>query len=263
VRILQFTVAAASAAALVSCTTSAADQGSDAPASSSPSALAASPVAVSDCWVPTSVGNISLSSAEARDLTTDAAARGNSERVAERLTTAVALAGDADPAAAREAADGLVGLPGKPRLVCSYPRASVEPQEPGPSGLVPRARRLRAAWTEVFGPLIAGGFASSGVTSGHVDGSAHYEGRAIDVFVRPVDEANRRRGWAIAQFLVANADRLEIGHVIFDAKIWTSGRSSESVWRPYTPPEGDSGDPATQAVLEHRDHVHVDVVGAG
>ena len=27
-------------------------------------------------------------------------------------------------------------------------------------------------------------------------GSAHYEGRAIDVFVRPVSPANKVRGWA-------------------------------------------------------------------
>jgi hypothetical protein len=87
-------------------------------------------------------------------------------------------------------------------------------------------------------------------------GSAHYEGRAIDIFVRPRNEANNRRGWAIAYYLVAQADRLRIEHVIFDDMIWTSGRRSEDGWRDYDP--GDAkGD---RAVLEHRDHVHVDVL---
>jgi hypothetical protein len=258
VRTLRFTAAAATAAALVSCTTSAADQGSDAPAGGSPSASIASPVVVSDCWVPPSVGNISLSSAAARDLTTDAAARGKPERVAERLATAVALAGDVDPAAALEAAGGLVGLPGKPRLVCSYPRASVEPQEPGPSGLVPRARRLRAAWTEVFGPLVAGGFASSGVTSGHVDGSAHYEGRAVDVFFRPLGDAEQhRRGWVFAQWLVAHAADHHVLSVIYDDRIWTSWAAG-SGWRDYVHP-GATFAHRGNAVLRHKDHVHVAV----
>ena len=257
-RTLRFTVAAATAAALVSCTTSAADQGSDVPATSSPSASVASPVIVKDCWVPTSGGNLSLSADEARDLTTDAAGRGSPERVAARLATALALAGDVGAAVAREAADGLAGLPGKPRLVCSYPRASVEPQEPGPSGLIPRARRLRAAWTEVFGPLIAGGFASSGVTTGHVDGSAHYEGRAIDVFFRPLgDTEQRRRGWVFAQWLVAHAPDHNVLSVIYHDHIWTSW-ASYAGWRDYVHP-GATPQNRGNAVLRHKDHVHVAV----
>ena len=255
---LRLTAAAATAAALVSCTTSAADQGSEAPATSSPSATVASPVIVNDCWVPTSGGNISLSATEARELTTDAAGRGGPDHVAERLATAVALAGDVDPAVAREAADGLAGLPGKPRLVCSYPRAAVEPQEPGPSGLVPRARKLRAAWTEVFGPLIAGGFASSGVNSGHVDGSAHYEGRAIDVFFRPLgDPEQRRRGWVFAQWLVAHAPDHNVLSVIYHDHIWTSW-ASYAGWRDYVHPGATMANRGS-AILRHKDHVHVAV----
>ena len=70
---------------------------------------------------------------------------------------------------------------------------------------------------------------------------------------RPVNAANRLRGWAIAQYLVAEADRLSIRTVIFDDRIWKAG--SDEGWRDYDPPER-SGDPA---ILEHRDHVHVDV----
>jgi hypothetical protein len=43
--------------------------------------------------------------------------------------------------------------------------------------------------------------------------------------------------------------------VIFDDRIWTAGGRSGDGWRDYDPPER-SGDPA---ILEHRDHVHVDV----
>ena len=87
-------------------------------------------------------------------------------------------------------------------------------------------------------------------------GSAHYDGRAIDVFVRPVSAANRQRGWAVAQYLVAQADRLRIRTVIFDDRVWSAGRSSEDGWRDYRVPSGSSGD---RQILEHRDHVHVDV----
>ena len=88
-----------------------------------------------------------------------------------------------------------------------------------------------------------------------MEGSAHYDGRAIDVFVRPVSPTNRVRGWAIAQYLVSQADRLAINTVIFDDRIWTRGAAPSDGWRDYDPPER-SGDPA---ILEHRDHVHVDV----
>ena len=96
----------------------------------------------------------------------------------------------------------------------------------------------------------------AGVSSGHMEGSAHYEGRAIDIFVRPISKANNRRGWAIASYLVAHADRLLIDHVIFDDMIWSAGPRSEAGWRDYDPGDG----PGDRKVLEHRDHVHVDVI---
>jgi hypothetical protein len=70
-----------------------------------------------------------------------------------------------------------------------------------------------------------------------------------------VTPANKVRGWAVAHYLVAQADRLDIQHVIFDDRIWTSGGRSDDGWRDYDPPSR-SGDPQ---ILEHRDHVHVDV----
>jgi len=124
------------------------------------------------------------------------------------------------------------------------------------SGLTGRAAEVRNDVEAAFGDLSLGGFEPDGVTDGHMEGSAHYEGRAIDIFVRPRNEANNRLGWAIAYYLVAQADRLSIEHVIFDDLIWTSGRKSEDGWRDYDPGDA-SGD---RAILEHRDHVHVDVL---
>ena len=123
------------------------------------------------------------------------------------------------------------------------------------SGLTARAELVRRDLLARFPGLPLGGFEPGGVSTGHMEGSAHYDGRAIDAFVRPVSAANRTRGWAIAQYLVSQADRLAIRTVIFDDRIWTAGTRSGDGWRDYDAPER-SGDPA---VLEHRDHVHVDV----
>jgi hypothetical protein len=120
------------------------------------------------------------------------------------------------------------------------------------TGLTARADAVRADLLERFGDLPLGGFAPGGVTDGHMEGSAHYEGRAVDVFFRPINEANQVNGWAVAHYLVGNADRLDIRTVIFDDRIWIAGRDG---WRDYDPPSRD-GD---RKILEHRDHVHVDV----
>jgi hypothetical protein len=134
--------------------------------------------------------------------------------------------------------------------------ADEAPDRLADTGLTHRADVVRRDVGAAFGELSLGGFAPGGVRSGHQPGSAHYDGRAIDIFVRPVSPENRRQGWAIAQYLVAQADRLVIQNVIFDDRIWTSGSRSDEGWRNYDPPER-SGDPA---ILEHRDHVHVDVL---
>jgi hypothetical protein len=122
-------------------------------------------------------------------------------------------------------------------------------------GLTHRADVVRREVEAVFGEQSLGGFAPGGVKDGHMRGSTHYEGRAIDIFERPISPANKVRGWAIAQYLVAQADRLAIQTVIFDDRIWKSGSESKDGWRDYDPPQG----PGDRAVLEHRDHVHVDV----
>ncbi len=124
------------------------------------------------------------------------------------------------------------------------------------NGLTKRAARVLRDIERAFGSQSTGGFAPGGVRDGHMEGSAHYEGRAVDVFFRPITPENQRRGWALAHYLVAHADRLRVKTVIYDGRIWTEGTRSEQGWRAYDPP-ARSGD---RAILEHRDHVHVDVL---
>ncbi len=124
-------------------------------------------------------------------------------------------------------------------------------------GLTARAEVVRRDLVAAFGRQQLGGFAPGGVTTGHMPGSAHYEGRAVDVFYRPADAPHRRHGWATAQYLVAHADRLAVSTVIYDGRIWTARRSQQG-WRTYAPDTGGRS-AAVAAVLEHRDHVHVDV----
>ena len=145
-------------------------------------------------------------------------------------------------------------------LTCVLPftEGAAEPREdPGRIGLTPRADGMRLAMRAVFGKQSLGGFDRGGVDSGHIEGSAHYEGRAVDVFFRPVTAANRRLGWQQAQWSVAHADRLELATVIFDRTIWTARRSLEG-WREYRYPGGTDN-----PILLHEDHVHLDVVEGG
>lgn len=121
-------------------------------------------------------------------------------------------------------------------------------------GLTERAKAVLDETRARFGDVPVGGFAPEGVDSGHMSGSTHYSGRAVDIFFRPVNEANKTSGWAVASYFVANAQRLGVATVIFDKMIWTQARSGQG-WRDYDPPSR-SGDPE---ILEHRDHVHVDV----
>ena len=124
------------------------------------------------------------------------------------------------------------------------------------AGLVPRAAAVRRDLEARFGTLSLGGFEPGGVSSGHMEGSAHYEGRAIDVFFRPINADNTKRGWAMASYLVANAERLDIKTIIFDDRIWHAGSRADDGWTDYRVPSSSRGD---RAILEHRDHVHVDV----
>ncbi len=131
-------------------------------------------------------------------------------------------------------------------------------EDPGQLGLTARADAVRVELRKVFGKQTLGGFEPKGVNTGHIDGSAHYEGRAIDVFFRPVTAQNQQRGWAQAAWAVAHSERLSVATVIFDSSVW-SARRSVSGWRDYQHPGGPTDNP----ILMHEDHLHVDVVEGG
>jgi hypothetical protein len=140
-------------------------------------------------------------------------------------------------------------------FACTVPLDKRVAESAGASGLTPRGETTLTAMRTAFGELSVGGFDPNGVSSGHIEGSAHYAGRAVDVFFRPVTEEAQRTGWSLAQWAVANADRLGIATVIYDRQIWSAARSDEG-WRPYQYPGGATDDPT----LMHEDHVHVDVL---
>lgn len=200
-----------------------------------------------DCTLRTTSGTRDLPRAEAVRLTGIAAR--DEVRSSSIDATARELGGDRPWAAALRGGDG-------PALSCHGAVAHDLPRQgQGRSGLTPRAVAVRMAMAAVYGRQSLGGFAPGGVSAGHIEGSAHYEGRAIDVFYRPVSRENRRQGWVLAQWLVARADRLDVATVIFDDHLWSAQRADEG-WRRYVPPEGDPRNP----ILRHLDHVHVDVV---
>ncbi len=155
--------------------------------------------------------------------------------------------------AARAVASALTGYSAA-AFFCRVEAPEDSGQQERADGLSRNAQTVLDDVRTAFGSLPVGGFAPGGVRSGHASGSAHYEGRAIDFFFRPVNAENNRRGWALAQYLVANAGRLAVRTVIFDDRIWSASRSDEG-WRGYTLPDS-AGDPA---VLRHLEHVHVDV----
>jgi hypothetical protein len=51
----------------------------------------------------------------------------------------------------------------------------------------------------------------------------------LSVTVATGQDGNRK-GWSIAQYLLAHADRLEITQVAFDGKVWRTGDDSEDGW---------------------------------
>jgi hypothetical protein len=212
---------------------------------------------VADCTVVQGASTVELSTLEAENAASIAAA-GVRRGIALPKVSAV-LADELD-LSSRDAQIVASALTGRLQhaLVCRHGGArDTEPDRLDRFGLTARAERVRRDLENAFGPQRLGGFAPGGVHTGHMVGSAHYEGRAVDVFFRPINHRHKVLGWALAQYLVAHAERLQINTVIFDAEIWTAQRAGEG-WRRYAP--DTSGRSAkVAAILRHRDHVHVDV----
>jgi hypothetical protein len=222
------------------------------------------PVLGPPCQVALPDGQLDLSREDARAVTALGATAVRDGVPSEQLVAEVAavLAGTDQPAGepTDETADEAAAVAAAARgsaqgaLSCRTIRAERLDEPEGPGGLTPRAERLRVELEAAFGPQALGGFAPGGVDSGHIEGSAHYEGRAIDVFYRPVTPEGTERGWALAHWAVAHADELDVATVIFDRQIWSVRRAADG-WRPYRHPSGDLDNP----VLAHEDHVHLDV----
>lgn len=128
-------------------------------------------------------------------------------------------------------------------------------QKEGPLGLTPRAQRLRAEVRRTFGDVPDGGFGPEEVLPGRGAGNEHSLGRAIDFFFRPhEDPDSAEAGWQLANWAVANADRLGVRVVIYRDRIWSARRSAEG-WRDYRFGGRDPANP----INRHLDHVHIDV----
>ncbi len=210
-----------------------------------------------DCTVSVRDTTVHLTAEDAREASAVAARAVRLRLPLTTTTTALTDLLDISEEDARAVASALTGR-SRRALTCRHGGADDEESDRlDRSGLTGRAAVVRRNLDRAFGRQQVGGFAPGGVSSGHEVGSAHYEGRAVDVFVRPISRANKTRGWAMAQYLVAQAQRLEIETVIFDGRIWTARRAGEG-WRDYQP-DTSGRSRATAAILEHRDHVHVDV----
>lgn len=144
------------------------------------------------------------------------------------------------------------GAVGGPFALAPTVTRDVGPGQMGPEGLTPRARRIRDLVRSKFHENDIGGYCPGGCKGGHIPGSDHYTGRAIDIMIVPWhDKARVAKGWHLASWLVANAKPLGVKYVIYRARIWTPDEG----WHHYEHPSGNTSNPT----LQHMDHVHVSV----
>ncbi len=160
-----------------------------------------------------------------------------------------------DPSPRTTSLDAVYALFRPHALTCVTPQRSMPAQSMTTTGLTMRSLALIRGWAEAYGGRPIGGFAPGGVTGGHIENSAHYDGRAVDIFFSLDDADNKARGWLLAHWLVAHADYYQIATLIFDDMLW-SNVNSPLGWRPYVHPSGN----VTNVTLRHLDHIHVDVV---
>ena len=119
--------------------------------------------------------------------------------------------------------------------------------------------RTQAIVNVIRGPLFrwtSVGGAANGTQTGHISGSYHYCGRAVDSFAPGVRAGTRASGaglsasWRLANWAAHNAAALHVSQVIFYDLIWTADGGG---WSRYTNSGGSSN------TLQHRDHVHISV----
>lgn len=107
-------------------------------------------------------------------------------------------------------------------------------------GLKPKAMVVYNAVTARWSFSSIGGYRATN------NRSNHGQGGAIDFMLTPGRDS--AKGWAVANYLAANASAFQIDHIIFEQKIWTP-------YRPYWRPMANRG----SITANHYDHVHVSV----
>ena len=117
------------------------------------------------------------------------------------------------------------------------------------SGLTPAAVSVARCAVQHFGIADIGGLA----TGGHVNGSDHYTGRAVDLMISDWQSAGATSGDRAAAYYVKHAEDFNITYIIWRGQIWSTGRP---VWRAYTHPAG-----RTDPTALHMDHLHISVAG--
>jgi hypothetical protein len=125
---------------------------------------------------------------------------------------------------ARVLASAFTGYSGA-ALTCVIPTDEFSAESPQPIGRNPRASRVRGDLDRVF-PGLSLGLASQRSHS-----------HAVDVSLAAVSD-QRRIGWAVASYLVANADRLGVATVAFDGRVWSADQSTDGwrTWRSWGKP---------------------------
>ena len=135
---------------------------------------------------------------------------------------------------------------------CSEPTATACPPSglAVESGLTPDAVAVARCAVEQFDMTSIGGLA----TGGHVNGSDHYTGRAVDLMVNNwQSSAGAEFGDRVAAYYVENARKFAVTYVIWRGRIWSASRPG---WRPYSHPDG-----RTDPTALHMDHLHISVAG--
>jgi hypothetical protein len=105
-------------------------------------------------------------------------------------------------------------------LTCVIPTDEFSAESPQAHGLTPRANGLRGDLDRAF-PGLSLGLAAK-----------RSQSHAVKVSLNAVND-HRRIGWALASYLVANADRLGVAMVAFDGRVWSADQSTDGwqTWR--------------------------------